>query len=84
MDLHFKMILREFRGFYVNQLRENHRFVARKSKKGKSFYMTCLKNVLTDLGFHRPSEKLIFYAGALAYPKDARAYMNYLKPVGMS
>ena len=50
-DLHYKMILREFRQFFLEKLRKDHNYVARKGKKPRTYFQTCLKRVLRDLGF---------------------------------
>ena len=57
--------------------------MARKAKKPKTFYQTCLKRVLRDLGFKQPVEGMVFILAAVIYPKDSRKFFNTLKPQGM-
>ena len=65
MDLHFKMILREFRGYYVDILRSNYNYIIRKKKKTEEYYACCIEKILEHLGFRNPSPRLIFFLGAL-------------------
>ena len=83
MDLHFKMILREFRSFFVEELWEKFNYIVRKKKKSGEFYSHCIIQLLKNLGFADPSQRLVFFLGALMYPKDAKACLKILKPKDM-
>ena len=48
-----------------------------------TFYQTCLKSILRDLGFKQPGKGIVFTLGAVIYPKDARKVLTLMKPQGM-
>ena len=42
MDVHYKQILRMFRNHFVSELKLTTNYIARKYRKGKSYYHTCV------------------------------------------
>ena len=82
-DLPCKAVIRAFRKTFTNFLSVDTGYILKKRSRGKEFYRESLAEIIdkhTDLD---PSPSVVFYLGALLYPKDAKSCLEQLKPASM-
>ncbi len=80
--------MRDIRKFYSIDLNNSTDFMKKKRKNSASFFVTCLRSYIAtrvDQSYKQAGiseEQLIFYLGALIYPKEVmRIHMKDQKKV---